>query len=321
MPTSPAFDALYGGEALARPFAEHRAGEDQPSALAHHAGGGPGAEERAGEVDVDHLAPDLRLDRERAGDDRGDAGVADPHVDAAPLGDGGVGDRFVEVGVADVAAEHERRSPGSSSATAFRSRSVRATSATFAPACENAWARTSPSPRPAPVITTRRPLTSPGWGNVSGISIRSAIGTFPSTFASIGPISTIHAVRAMIAVDGRTDPRRDQPHARHPEGHAALPRGRRRPAPAAVARLGSRRQWVGELPGEPAGIRRALPHARARHAGLRQELLVRGQPGDGRAAARSSTSSTVWGSVRSRSSATRWAATSPPASRPTTPTG
>src|SRR4029077_6398890 len=177
-------------------------------------------------------------------------------------------------------------SPGSSSATAFRSRSVRATNATFAPARENAWAMTSPSPRPAPVITTRRPLTSPGWGNVSGISIRSAIGTFPSTFASIGPISTIHAVRAMIAVDGRTDPRRDQPHARHPEGHAALPRGRRRPAAAAVARLGSRREWLGELPGEPAGIRRALPHARARHAGLRQELLVRRQPGDVRAGRR-----------------------------------
>ena len=45
------------------------------------------------------------------------------------------------------------------------------------------------------------------------------------------------------------------------------------------------------------------------------------QPGDGRAGRGRSTSSTVWGSVRSRSSATRWAATSPPASRPTTPTG
>ena len=109
MPTSPAFDALYGGEPLARPFAEHRAGEDQPAALAHHAGGGAGAEEGAGEVDVDHVAPDLRVDAERAGDDRGDAGVADPDVDAAPLGHGAVGDGLVEVGVADVAAEHERR--------------------------------------------------------------------------------------------------------------------------------------------------------------------------------------------------------------------
>ena len=41
-------------------------------------------------------APDRRVGLERAGDDRRDPGVADPHVDAAPLGDGGVGDRLVE---------------------------------------------------------------------------------------------------------------------------------------------------------------------------------------------------------------------------------
>ena len=117
------------------------------------------------------------IGRQRAGDDRGDAGVADPDVDAAPLGHGGVGDRFVEVLVADVAAEHERR-PGSSSATALRSGSVRATSATLAPAGEKAWARSSPSPRPAPVITTRRPLDVAGLRETLGISIRSGIGTF-----------------------------------------------------------------------------------------------------------------------------------------------
>jgi hypothetical protein len=65
--------------------------------------------------------------------------------------------------------------PGSVSATAFRSFSVRATSATDAPACENACASNAPSPRLAPVITTRFPLTSPGPGNDAGVSMRSVI--------------------------------------------------------------------------------------------------------------------------------------------------
>ena len=47
----------------------------------------------------------------RPGDDRRDPGVADPGVDPAPFGDRGVGHRFVEVLVGDVAAEHEGR-PG-----------------------------------------------------------------------------------------------------------------------------------------------------------------------------------------------------------------
>ena len=64
-----------------------------------------------------------------------------------------------------------RDGPGMASATAFRSRSVRATSATEAPACEKAWASRAPSPRLAPVITTRFPETAPGSGNDSGISI------------------------------------------------------------------------------------------------------------------------------------------------------
>ena len=51
--------------------------------------------------------------------------------------------------------------PGSSSATALRSASVRATSATRAPLCENAHASKRPRPRLAPVITTRFPVTSP----------------------------------------------------------------------------------------------------------------------------------------------------------------
>ena len=44
-------------------------------------------------------------------DDRRDPRVADPDVDAAPFGHGGVGDRVVELRVGHVAAEHERR-PG-----------------------------------------------------------------------------------------------------------------------------------------------------------------------------------------------------------------
>ena len=58
--------------------------------------------------------------------------------------------------------------PGSSSATVLRSVSVRATSATRAPPCENACASSRPSPRPAPVITTRFPVTSADTGEGRG---------------------------------------------------------------------------------------------------------------------------------------------------------
>ena len=75
----------------------------------HHARGGAGAEERAGEVDLDHLPPDGRLGAERSRHDRRDPCVTDPHVDAAPLGDGRVGHRLVELLVAHVAWEHEGR--------------------------------------------------------------------------------------------------------------------------------------------------------------------------------------------------------------------
>src|SRR5205085_8163422 len=50
-----------------------------------------------------------------------------------------------------------------------------ATSATDAPPCENACASSRPSPRPAPVITTRFPVTSAPRGNEVGISISSVI--------------------------------------------------------------------------------------------------------------------------------------------------
>ena len=52
---------------------------------------------------------------------------------------------------------------------------MRATSATRAPPCENACASNRPSPRPAPVITTRFPVTSARTANDAGISICSAI--------------------------------------------------------------------------------------------------------------------------------------------------
>ena len=98
-------------EALARPLAQHRAGEDEAPAVAHDASRGARAEEGRREVHLEHLAPDRRVGLARTGHDRRDAGVADPDVDAAPLGHGGVGDRLVERLVGDVAAAHERR-PG-----------------------------------------------------------------------------------------------------------------------------------------------------------------------------------------------------------------
>ena len=80
-----------------------------------------------------------------------------------------------------------RDGPGSVPATVFKSFSVRATSATDAPASENPCASSAPRPRLAPVITTRFPATAPGPGNDSGISIWSAIAS-----SLVVPTSTIH---------------------------------------------------------------------------------------------------------------------------------
>ena len=74
---------------------------------AHHPRRGPGPEEGSGEVHVDHLAEDPRRRRERTGHDRGDAGVGNPHVDATPFSDGGIGHRLVELRVADIAAQDQ----------------------------------------------------------------------------------------------------------------------------------------------------------------------------------------------------------------------
>ena len=133
------------GEACARPFPENRAGEDQSPALPHRTGRGAGAEECTGQVHVEDLTPDRRIGFERPGQDRRDPRVADPDVDATPLGHRAIGDRVVELAVGHVARERED-GPGSASATALMSTSVRATSATRAPPCENACASNRPSP-------------------------------------------------------------------------------------------------------------------------------------------------------------------------------
>ena len=93
--------------------------------------------------------------------------------------------------------------PGRSWATALRSRSVRATRATDAPARENACASSVPRPRPAPVTTTRFPATSPGVGNESGISIWSDIGL------PLVPVSTVHEREATSTLGAPRRPGRD----------------------------------------------------------------------------------------------------------------
>ena len=92
-----------------------------------------------------------------------------------------------------------RRRPRQRLGDALRSRSVRATRATDAPAREKAWASTAPRPRPAPVSTTRFPATAPGPGNDAGISIGSVImlpvvvpvSTVPSPVTAGPPSSTV----------------------------------------------------------------------------------------------------------------------------------
>ena len=164
---------------MQRPFAQHRAGEDQPPAVTHHPGGGAGTEERPGEVDIDNVPPHLGRGAEGPGHDRRDPGIADPDIHSAPRRHRPVGHRLVELGVSDIAARTAGSARGARRRPILRSRSVLATNATFAPPRENAWAINSPSPRPAPVSTTRRPLTSPAPGNESGISICSGIALLP----------------------------------------------------------------------------------------------------------------------------------------------
>ena len=171
-------------------------------------------------------------------------GVADPHVDAAPLGDGGVGHRLVEVLVGDVAAEHQATGPGSASATALRSRSVRATRATDAPArrervgeqrAEAAAGAGDHHPLP------RRPRR--GRGTTRGSrSARSS--RFPSLYRPVQYTSRDRRPLALHRPDRR--PRRDAPaHAAHPRvraaGVGALPR-RRGARASCTSRSGRRRR-------------------------------------------------------------------------------
>ena len=108
-PMSPALDALYAASPSRGSLAEHRSGEDQPPALTHDPSCGPGAEEGTREVDVEHRPPHLGLGVTRTRHDGRDPRVRDPDVEAPPFGDGAVGDGLVEVGVGDVAAEHQTR--------------------------------------------------------------------------------------------------------------------------------------------------------------------------------------------------------------------
>src|SRR4051812_11695480 len=124
--------------------------------------------------------------------------------------------------------------PGSASATAFRSFSVRATRATRAPAWEKAWARSVPRPRLEPVITTRLPATSPGPGNDSGIAIGSAIGLYrPVQYTGRG--SQPVRPRGDAPADAR-DPRV------RAAGRRALPRRRGARLRAPVDRAGGGRR-------------------------------------------------------------------------------
>ena len=68
-----------------------------------------------------------------------------------------------------------RLSLGSVPAISSSSSCVRDTKATLAPPWENAVASTDPRPRPAPVIITLLPATSPGCRKVTGISIGASV--------------------------------------------------------------------------------------------------------------------------------------------------
>ena len=107
--------------------------------------------------------------------------------------------------------------PGRAAATAFRSRSVRATSATEAPARENAWESKAPRPRLAPVMTTRFPETLPGLGERrlvcrSGSVIASSrctdqystrlMAARPSAHSSLPMVDLVEMQRRMLLIRG-----------------------------------------------------------------------------------------------------------------------
>ena len=93
--------------------------------------------------------------------------------------------------------------PGISSATALRSVSVRATSATRRAAVRERVREQPAEPRPAPVITTRLSVTSPAAWERRPES--------PSAWPRLlfVPISTIPALRARVPVGSRAGVRRD----------------------------------------------------------------------------------------------------------------
>ena len=94
--------------------------------------------------------------------------------------------------------------PGSSSATALRSVSVRATSATDAPPCENACASNRPRPRPRArdhhALAGHVRATREGVRNLHRLR-------HDSRFV---PISTILALKVRVPVDSRAGARRER---------------------------------------------------------------------------------------------------------------
>ena len=133
-PTRPAFDALYavrpsrGRSPRTEPVKISR----PPSPITRAAARAP--RNAPGEVHLEDLAPDRGIGLERSGHDGRDPGVADPDVDATPLGHGRRRPPPSLNSPSVTSPLSTSDGPGSSAATALRSVSVRATSATRAPA-------------------------------------------------------------------------------------------------------------------------------------------------------------------------------------------
>ena len=176
--------------------------------------------------------------------------------------------------------------PGSSAATELMSRWVRATSATLAPAREKACASSSPSPRPAPVSTTRPPLMSPTTGNDSGISIRPSIGLPPELYRSVQYTSRGPPPTVTVAVLARRSPRDAPPDAADPRVRGArdrpLPPGGGAGLRPPVDRPGSLRRR--RLLASPVGRRDHVDPSRSRALpgkGAGSPRHVRGADGQG----------------------------------------
>ena len=242
-PTSPAFEALYAASPWRGPLAEHRAGEDQPPALAHHPGGRPGPEERAGEVHLEHLAPHRRVGPERSGR-RSARSPALQIQTSTPPHSATVASATASLNAASVTSPPSTSDgPGSSSATALRSFSVRATSATQRAAVREG-VREQPAEPPAGT-GDHHPLPRHVARAGEGGGDLDLLGHRPFSF--VVPISTVHSscsatARSMSSVLDRRPPRDAPADARDPRvrgaGRRALPRRRGARLRAPVDRAG-----------------------------------------------------------------------------------